>query len=208
MNSVRRLENRAAIEAQLPGGGDEPDFPSLTVSQERRLASMLSAHFDSVWRAGRRMGLSAAQAEENAQEAYSVVARKLDRINDGRERAYLLGVAVRLAANERRRAASRMEQVASEREPYEIADALPRAEELLEQKQQRALLDQILQSMSDAFREILTLYEIEELTLPEVAVALEIPEGTAASRLRRAREEFSRKLGRLAVTVARGEEES
>ena len=154
------------------------------------------------------MGLSAAQAEENAQEAYSVVARKLDRINDGRERAYLLGVAVRLAANERRRAASRMEQVASEREPYEIADALPRAEELLEQKQQRALLDQILQSMSDAFREILTLYEIEELTLPEVAVALEIPEGTAASRLRRAREEFSRKLGRLAVTVARGEEES
>ena len=154
------------------------------------------------------MGLSAAQAEENAQEAYSVVARKLDRIDDGRERAYLLGVAVRLAANERRRAASRMEQVASEREPYEIADALPRAEELLEQKQQRALLDQILQSMSDAFREILTLYEIEELTLPEVAVALEIPEGTAASRLRRAREEFSRKLGRLAVTVARGEEES
>ena len=151
------------------------------------------------------MGLSAAQAEENAQEAYSVVARKLDRINDGRERAYLLGVAVRLAANERRRAASRMEQVASEREPYEIADALPRAEELLEQKQQRALLDQILQSMSDAFREILTLYEIEELTLPQVAVALEIPEGTAASRLRRAREEFSRKIKQF---VARCEEES
>ena len=82
---------------------------------------------------------------------------------------------------------------------------MPLAEELLEQKQQRALLDRILQSMSDAFREVLTLYEIEELTLPEVAVALEIPEGTAASRLRRAREEFSRKIKKF---VARCEEES
>jgi RNA polymerase sigma-70 factor (ECF subfamily) len=149
------------------------------------------------------MGLSNAQAEENAQEAYSVAARKLHRIDDGRERAFLLGVAVRLAVNERRRAACRVEQVGFEREPYEIADCLPHAEELLEQKQQRALLDRILQSMSDAFREILTLYEIEELTLPEVAVALEIPEGTAASRLRRAREEFSRKIGRFTVSIAR-----
>jgi RNA polymerase sigma-70 factor (ECF subfamily) len=154
------------------------------------------------------MGLSDAQAEENAQEAYSVAARKLDRIDDGRERAFLLGVAVRLAANVRRRAACRVEQLAFEREPYEIADGLPQAEELLEQKQQRAILDRILQSMSDPFREILTLYEIEELTMPEVAVALEIPEGTAASRLRRAREEFSRKIGRLTAGIARCEEES
>ena len=87
------------------------------------------------------------------------------------------------------------------------ADAMPQAEELLAQKQQRAILDRILESMSDAFREVLTLYEIEELTLPEIAAALEIPEGTAASRLRRARKEFSRKIGRFSASTARFEEE-
>jgi len=57
--------------------------------------------------------------------------------------------------------------------------------------------------MSDTFWEVLTLYEIEELTVPEIAVALDIPEGTAASRLRRAREEFRRKAARLSADIAR-----
>ena len=60
--------------------------------------------------------------------------------------------------------------------------------------------------MSDVLREVLTLYEIEELNLSEIAEVLDIAEGTAASRLRRAREEFSRKLGCFAPRGGRAQE--
>lgn len=205
MRDALRLSTSTPLEADPQGSADFLVFPSLSAEQERRLASMLNTHFACVWRAGRRMGLAPAQAEENAQEAFTGAARKLDRIANRSERAFLLGVAVRLARNLRRRIAVRGEPVAFEHEEREVTDATPLAEDLLAQKRQRALLDQILESMSDDFREVLTLYEIEELNLPEIAVALEIPEGTAASRLRRAREEFSRKIGRFASAARRKE---
>lgn len=179
------------------------EFPRLTLEQQQRLARMLASHFDVVWRAGRRTGLSSAQAEENAQEAFAVCARKLDLIQVGRERAYLLGVAVRLAQNTRRLVASQLELVRLDASHEQSVDARPRADELLAQKEQREVLDRILDSMSDAFREVLTLYEIHDLTLGEIADALEIPEGTAASRLRRAREEFADKLERYLAGQAR-----
>jgi len=203
MNNARRIDNPRALETGPSGTDDGPEFPALSVAQERRLASMLATHYDSVWRAGRRMGLADAQAEENAQETFALAARKLERIESGCERAFLLGVAVRLAANARRRVAQRLEHVAFNREEHECTDTVPQADELLVQKRQRAVLDQILESMSDTFREVLTLYEIEELTVPEIAIALDIPEGTAASRLRRAREEFSRKVASLSADIAR-----
>jgi RNA polymerase sigma-70 factor, ECF subfamily len=204
MSDARPLSTSGEFEAEPSGAGGR--FPSLTSTQERRLAWMLNSYFDSTWRAGRSMGLSQAQAEENAQEAFAVAARKLERIEPGCERAFLLGTAVRLAVNARRRVSERLHAAAHADEPSDTADSIPQADELLEQRQERALLDRILASMPDAARQVLTLYEIEELTLPEIAVALEIAEGTAASRLRRAREEFRRRLRRYSAIFARLEE--
>jgi RNA polymerase sigma-70 factor (ECF subfamily) len=181
-------------------------FPTLNADAEQRLAVMLTAHFSSVWRAGRRAGLSEAQAEEIAQEAFAIAARRLDQIEAGCERAYLIAVASRLALNLRRRSASRKEWASTDPERYAAVGSNPDAEQLLVRKQQRELLDRILMSMSDAFREVLTLYEIHDLTLPEIAEALAIPEGTATSRLRRAREEFSRKLERALAADHRAKE--
>ena len=203
MPDAMHIEALLAPAADPHGMGDIADFPSLTAEQERRLASMLNTHFVSVWRAGRRMGLHNAQAEENAQEVFAVAARKLTCIEPGRERAFLLGVAVRLASNARRKAALCVEPL-----EREAIDPMPLAEELLAQKQQRSVLDRVLLSMSDDLREVLTLYEIEELNLPEIAEALEIPAGTAASRLRRAREDFSRRIERFTARNARPKEKS
>lgn len=182
------------------------DFPKLSPTQQYRLATMLTAHFDAVWRAGRRAGLSSPQAEENAQEAFAVCARKLDQIEVGRERAFLLGVAVRLAHNARRLVASQLELVRFDTQDNETVDGKPLAEELLARKEQLELLDRILRSLSETFREVLTLYEIHDLTLAEIATALGIPEGTAASRLRRAREEFTRKVDKYFAGLARAKE--
>ena len=206
MRDAMHLETSRALDAVSRDASDVADFPSLTAEQERRLAWMLNTYFDSVWRTGRRMGLHNAQAQENAQEVFAVAARKLDCIEAGRERTFLLGVAVRLAANARRKMSARIDEVAVDPLELQALDATPLAEELLAQKQQRSLLDRILLSMSDVLREVLTLYEIEELNLSEIAKILEIPEGTAASRLRRSREEFTRKLERVATHIAHSKE--
>jgi RNA polymerase sigma-70 factor (ECF subfamily) len=39
-------------------------------------------------------------------------------------------------------------------------------------------------------RTVFILYEVEEMTMAEIATVLQIPPGTVASRLRRAREDF------------------
>ena len=206
MSDALHLESAPARDVSRQGTNEPANFPSLSSDQERRLAAMLDNYFNSVWRAGRRMGLMSAQAEENAQEAFAIAARKLDDIETGREHAFLLGVAVRLAANTRRRTSARVEQATSEISSNTPSCAAPLAEELLEQKQQRHVLDQVILSMPAILGEVLTLYEIEELNLPEIAQALGIPEGTAASRLRRAREEFSRKVQRLEKRLAKQKE--
>jgi RNA polymerase sigma-70 factor (ECF subfamily) len=203
MNSAARQDTRST-EAQSSGAVDAMAFPMLKPIEEQRLAHLLSAHFESVWRVGMHMGLSSAQAEENAQETYAVAARKLNDIVPGSERAYLLGVASRLAINTRRLASQRID-----RAPTTNSTDLPTTtslpDELLARKEERRLLESLLQLLPEDFRQVITLYEIEELTLPEIAAALEIPLGTATSRLRRARDEFNKKLILHAKRARRGE---
>ena len=52
-------------------------------------------------------------------------------------------------------------------------------------------------------RTVFVLAELEEMEVRELAGVLEIPVGTAASRLRRAREEFSAIARRLRAAWAR-----
>ncbi len=52
------------------------------------------------------------------------------------------------------------------------------------------LCDLVLSKVDPELAEVFVLYEIEGLTSPEIAELLEIPLGSVASRLRRAREQF------------------
>jgi RNA polymerase sigma-70 factor (ECF subfamily) len=51
--------------------------------------------------------------------------------------------------------------------------------------------------MPSELRAVFTLYEIEEMTMIEIAQVLDLPQGTVASRLRRAREQFEARVDRL-----------
>lgn len=54
-----------------------------------------------------------------------------------------------------------------------------------------------LDALSPKLREAVILFELEELSLSEMAAALEVPLHTAASRVRRGRDELRRELRRL-----------
>jgi RNA polymerase sigma-70 factor (ECF subfamily) len=163
-----------------------------------RLRAMMDDHFETVWRSLRRLGVPEAGADDAAQQVFVVASRRLDEIETGGERGYLLGIALRVASDARR-AISRRREVSIETElAVSSSTALtPRQpDEALEQKRALAVLAALLDEMPDELREAFVLFELEELSAPEVARVLDVPVGTVASRVRRARERLRESLAK------------
>jgi RNA polymerase sigma-70 factor (ECF subfamily) len=66
----------------------------------------------------------------------------------------------------------------------------PRPDELADRKRAVEALDAVLAELPVELRVIFILFELEGITMREIAEITEIPPGTVASRLRRAREQF------------------
>jgi len=79
--------------------------------------------------------------------------------------------------------------------------AAPLPDEELGDRRARAVLDGLLDALPADQRAVFVLHEIEELTMAEIAVALSLPPGTVASRLRRARELFDSLAARVRAGV-------
>ncbi len=162
---------------------------------------MIELHADFVFRALRRLGVPEFAADDASQQVWIVVARKLDIIDPARERSYLFGTAMRVASEERRARGRRRESPLDDdgEAPLDPATgARPSTpDQALEERRARAFLDAVLETLPMELRAVFVLYELEELTTPEIARMLEIPLGTAASRLRRAREQFESCAARM-----------
>jgi RNA polymerase sigma-70 factor (ECF subfamily) len=153
-----------------------------------RLRRIIDERYDFVWRAVRFLGVPEANAEDAAQLVFCVVARKLRDIAPEAESSFLFATASRVASEARRSA--RRGLATSDRNVDEIEAPLPTVDDLLDQRRARQTLDEVLGAMPIDLRSVFVLFEIEELTVPEIATAVGVRVGTAASRLRRAREEF------------------
>ena len=160
-----------------------------------RLSSMFHHHYDFVWRSVRRLGVPEDAVDDAAQEVFVVASRKLDAIDAGKEKAFLFGTAARVAADTRRALQRRRQSPCSE-EPEPI-DATPALDELVEQKRARETLDHLIAQLPEEARPVFVLFELEGMTMAEIASCLELPAGTVASRLRRARELFGAQVARL-----------
>jgi RNA polymerase sigma-70 factor (ECF subfamily) len=124
-----------------------------------------------------------------------VAATKIDAIAKGSERSYLLSTAYRIALRWRRPTAR--ETVTDDEMLIETIDPGPSPEAMLDDAQARDLLDRVLTGMPLDLRTAFVLAEIDEQTTPQIAAILDLPLGTAASRLRRARQMFDERLTRL-----------
>ena len=172
-------------------------------ARERRFAAMFDANHDVVWRTLRRLGVPHAQVDDATQRVFLVAVRRLDEIRSGDESRFLYGVALRVASDMRRRDPARR-FVHGEDALAGVHDPSPAADERLIEKDARAALDEVLAGMPEDLRQVLVLVELEGLTVPVVAELLGIPTGTAASRVRRAREAFSDGARRLRARLERG----
>ena len=161
-----------------------------------RLAQIFSAHHASVWRALRRRGLPADAAEDATQETFVLAAERLPDIQSGSERAFLIGTALRLARTLGRKTVR-----------WELDEDMDqRFSGVRDTDETRAdiqLCDLVLSKVDPDLAEVFVLYELEGLTSPEIAQLLEIPLGSVASRLRRAREQFRAVVARLEIAMRR-----
>jgi RNA polymerase sigma-70 factor (ECF subfamily) len=168
----------------------------LSAAEEARVVAMLKECHTVVWRTAYRMGLNTAQADDATQQAFIAASRRIADIQPGRERSFLLGSVVRAAKNQQRLAAHRYE-MSDTLELEEAPDGALSPHQLVELKQARVLLDRVLDGLPEATREAFVLFELEGLPLKEIRDLLEIPMGTLASRLRRAREKFQKEVDAL-----------
>ncbi len=166
--------------------------PPLRVRAER----MVQVHFDFIWRSLRRLGVSPAQVDDSTQKVFIVATQKMRETQVTNERAFLFAIALRVACEERRTLRRRQEVVYPVGCDETPDGALP-PDELVEQHQARMMLDGIIGGMPFELRGVFVLYELEELTTAEIATLLDMPMGTVASRLRRARQLFEGSVARL-----------
>jgi RNA polymerase sigma-70 factor, ECF subfamily len=171
--------------------------------------------FDFVWRNLYRLGVPSDVVRDAAQDVFLVVHRKMENF-DGTAavKTWLFGITMRVASQYRRNA-----RRAAFRAPPTDAldskqgDALERTVspsrgplEELEAKQANELLLALLDELDDERRAVFVLTELEQMSAPEIADALEINVNTVYGRLRTARQQFSQALTRFQARkpVARG----
>lgn len=152
------------------------------------IRDLVETHFAFIARSVRRLGVPTTDVEDAAQQVFLIAAQKLERVVAGNEKAFLFGIAVRVASETRRALRRRSARESAAADTTSGASVSP--EEIARERQARAVLDEILDVMPEDLRTVFTLFELEEMTMAEIAQLIAIPQGSVASRLRRAREIF------------------
>jgi RNA polymerase sigma-70 factor, ECF subfamily len=179
--------------------------PQLSLPAATRLsgAAALDFHrlfkerYHGVWRFLRGLGVPPDLLDDAVQQVFLVYAERHAVVAKGSEGSFLFGTALRIAHVVRRR--HRWET------PADIDFArsdVPSVDELADQKRARQVLDVILDQLDPDQRSVFVLYEIEGFTLPEIAAMMQLPLGTATSRLRRGRERFTSLVQRYSLSRA------
>jgi RNA polymerase sigma-70 factor (ECF subfamily) len=172
--------------------GEDPPAPTAVVDRAR---SLVVAHFHRIWRLLRRLGVPESDAEDAAQQVFLVATSRLADIPPERERSFVYATALRVASATRRNRARRQKWIELGYE--DSISPSPTVDEELERREALAFIDDVLGELEDDLRRIFVLCEIEELTAPEASEVLQIPIGTVASRLRRARHRFDEIAARI-----------
>jgi RNA polymerase sigma-70 factor (ECF subfamily) len=181
---------------------DVSDVSAVSPDGEAAVRLVIERDYPAVWRFLRRLGVPESEADDVAQRVFARVLAKGAEVQAGAERAYLMRAAFRAALEEqrsRKRTRSRVGEVDLEAVPSMV----PQPDEAIAQRQELELLDRALATLPTELRAVLMLFEIEGLTFTEIAVALQLPRGTVASRIRRGRDLFADAVRRDGMRRAR-----
>jgi RNA polymerase sigma-70 factor, ECF subfamily len=168
--------------------------PDATLAGERPTpAELFERHVTFVWRVVAAHGVREADVPDVTQDVFVAAFRRLGDWEPARASAtsWLYAIAVRIAANHRRKAHVRRETPGEG--PTTALETDPGA--AIDRQRLLAELDEALSAMDAPKRDAFVLFEIAELTMHEVALTVGCPLKTAYKRLYAARRELAEKLG-------------
>jgi RNA polymerase sigma-70 factor (ECF subfamily) len=190
-----------SAEQPPPPAGVSAPQDALKDARTARVTALVQANFDYVWRVVRRFGVPESVTDDAVQQVFIVLTRRIEDVAEGTERAFLFRTALHVAGDAvRTRARSRE---AANDAIDAMPDAAPTPEDTVARRRAVASLQEILQGMDEGERAVFVLFELEGLLVREIAEIVELPEGTVASRLRRAREYFHGAVKRLRAREGR-----
>jgi RNA polymerase sigma-70 factor (ECF subfamily) len=135
--------------------------------------------------------------DDVVQEVFIVIHSRLHTVQHPEAlRSWIYGVARRTVSGYHR--ARRVKEASGAALAVEpSAQPRPRTPlDVVEQNDQVMLLFNLLEELDEPKREVFSMVELDELTVPEIAEILEIPLNTAYSRVRAARQAFEEALAR------------
>jgi RNA polymerase sigma-70 factor (ECF subfamily) len=164
-------------------------------------AAIYELYFDFVWASVRSLGVSSEALDDVVQEVFVVIHSRIHTLQQPDSlRSWIYGVVRRTVSSYRR---SRRTRETTVYDPGVFDETLQSNQltpfELANRNDQLQLLSKVLAELDAAKREVFMLAELEEMPVPEIAQALEIPLNTAYSRLRAARQAFEQALARTAA---------
>lgn len=140
-------------------------------------------------------------ADDLLHETFLIALEKSDELTRAQQpHAWLFGIAVKLAATRRRTARLRRFFGLEEVGELVVVDAPSRT---VEQRDAQRRVQQALESLSEAKREVFVLFELQGLSGEAIAEACDLPVKTVWTRLFHARKEVAAAVERALVTEAR-----
>lgn len=167
-------------------------------SRERRVERVFRAEYPFVRRVLKYWGVPPGALEDAVQDVFVVVTRRLDELRPGVDvRSWLLGIARRVARNQRRTALRMRVRRAFLRSMSEPDP--PRCVSTRHHDVDLAL--RLLQTLPERQRVVFVLADLEGWTAPEIAEGLGIKLNTVYSRLRLARSRLEAEHARIVAAA-------
>lgn len=171
-------------------------------SSELRVDQVYEAHVDFVWRSARSLGVREINIDDVVQEVFVVVQRRLAEF-EGRSdiKTWLFGITrrvVRAHMRQQIRSRSQTETSADLADPNAAC-----AESQLATLEGARLLYALLDELDADLREVFVLAELEEMSGPAIAEALDLELSNVYARVRRGRLAFDAALKRHRARQAR-----
>ncbi|KYF97045.1 RNA polymerase sigma factor [Sorangium sp. So ce296] len=171
--------------------------------------ALYDAHFNFVWCSLRRLGVREADVLDLAQKVFLTAHLKLPEF-EGRSlvTTWLFAICQRVASDYRRSARFRREVTTDAAAMDLYGGASEELAQSAESRQRAQAAEALLNKLPEPQRLVFVLFELEEMSGQDIADLLGISVGTVRSRLRLAREAFSREVKRLAVAQGTGRKEA
>lgn len=212
--STRRVRGAELFVTERLGAGHTGDMradsawpkvgPESTAEPHRALTlvEVYETQFDFVWRSARRLGIASLYVDDVVQEVFLVVHRRLAEF-EGRSslKTWLFGITRRVVRDHRRSARRKPAEPLGAMDPV---DAQPAADTRLVRDEDARLLHAILDELDEDKREAFVLAELEQMSGPEIAEALDVNLNTVYARLRAARAAFEQAVVRHQARLRRG----